>query len=98
MAAAERRGELSKLDRQYAELRIYPATGGAGYYFVTINRPTRWYWKDAPGADHFCQADTDTMLDDTKKCNVQVVGDHARSLALWNTWEEFELELAGHPS
>jgi hypothetical protein len=93
MAAAERRGELSEADRRYGELRVYPESGGAGYYFVMIKTPGRWYWKDEPGADHFCQADMNTMAEDLDNSHVQIVGDRKRSLALWTSCAEFEEEI-----
>jgi len=93
MAAAERRGELSPADRRYAELRVYPETGGAGYYFIMIERPARWYWKDEPSADHFTQADMETLAAEIEKSHVQIVGDRGRSVALWNTWGEFEAAI-----
>jgi hypothetical protein len=91
MQAAEKSGmEIKTIEREQAELRVYP-NNGSGWFFVRACAPGRWYWKDEAGADHFNraeQAEVDTAIKDGAK--VQLTGYHDRSLALWATWEEFE--------
>jgi hypothetical protein len=90
LGCAGKYADLNDADQSQAELRVYP-NNGAGWFFVRVCAPGRWYWKDEAGADHFNraeQADLDAAIEDGAK--VQLTGYHGRSLALWATWEEFE--------
>lgn len=75
----------------HIELRIYDPSGGTGYWFVRAAAAGRWYYMPEAGADHFERADPADMEAAVQGgARVQLVGHHARNLALWPTWAAFE--------
>ena len=76
---------------QQIELRIYDPRGGTGFWFVRAGAAGRWYYMPEAGADGFQRADPAEMEAAVQaNARVQLVGHHARNLALWPTWAAFE--------